>query len=80
MGSPKRLEASPARSKGLALTAGPTAGRQAHCSNASVNVVVDSGASGHYFGDAIILRLWNRLDDYNVLDTPNLSQPPGGQN
>ena len=30
--------------------------------NGSVNILVDSGASGHYFDDDIILRLRDKLD------------------
>ena len=65
--------------QGSALMACPTAGRQAHCNNASVNVLVDSGASGHYyFDEAIIPRLRDRLDGYKVLDTPKTISTAGG--
>ena len=33
-------------------------------------MLVDSGASGHYFDDAIIPRLRNKFDRYQVLDVP----------
>ena len=36
-------------------------------SNRLVSVMVDSGASGHYFDDALIPRLKYRLDNYQVL-------------
>ena len=38
-----------------------------------VTLMVDSGASGHYFDDAIILNLKNRLHDYVHLTTPRKS-------
>ena len=39
-------------------------------SNGSVNMLVDSGTSGHYFDDAIIPGLRDRLDSYQVLNVP----------
>ena len=33
-------------------------------------MLVDSGASGHYFNDAIIPRLQNKLYSYQVLHVP----------
>ena len=62
-----------------ALTVGPTARSRTGCSNDFVNVLVDSGTSGHYFDDAIIAGLRNRLEEYKVLDAPRKSQPPGGE-
>ena len=44
-----------------ALTIGPTARPRTGCLNYSVNVLVDSGASGHYFDDAIIPGFRDRL-------------------
>ena len=55
---------------GSALTIGPTASPRTGCSNDSVNVLVDSGASGHYFDDAIIPGFRDRLEEYKVLDVP----------
>ena len=57
---------------------GPTAGRQARCNNASVNVLVDSGASRHQFDDAIIPRMRDRLGDNKILGTPKTSSTAGG--
>ena len=47
---------------GSALTIGPTARPRTGCSNDSVNVLVDSGASGHYFDDATIPGFRHRLE------------------
>ena len=55
---------------GSALTIGPTARPRAGCINGSVNVLVDSGASGRYFNDAIIPGFWDRLEEHKVLDGP----------
>ena len=38
-----------------------------------VTLMVDSGASGYHFDDAIILNLKNRLHDYAHLTTPRKS-------
>ena len=53
---------------GLALTTSPVAGPCNGKSNGSVNVLVDSGASGHYFDDVITPGLRDNLDSYQVLD------------
>ena len=53
-----------------ALTIDPTARSRTGCSNDSVNVLVDSGASGHYFDDALIPGFRDRLEEYKVLDVP----------
>ena len=64
---------------GSALTAGPTARSRTGCSNDSVNVLVDSGGSEHYFDDAIIPGFRDRLEEYKVLDVPrNISTAGGG--
>lgn len=55
---------------GSSLTTGPTAGPWTGYSDTSVNVVVDSGASGQLFDDTIILKVRDRLKDYKVLDVP----------
>ena len=60
-GQPKTFGGITSTEQGSALMAGPTAGRQAHCNNASVKVLVDSGTPEHYFDDAIIPRLRGRL-------------------
>ena len=49
---------------GLALAAVPAAEKWNRGSNSLVSVVVDSGASGHYFDDALIPRLRYILDNY----------------
>ena len=63
---------------GSTLTISPTARARTGCSNDSVNVLVDSGASGHYFDDAIILRFRDRLEEYKVLDVPRKISTAGG--
>ena len=47
-------------------------------SNDSVNVLVDSGASGHYFDDAIIPGFRDRQEDYKMLDVPRQISIAGG--
>ena len=51
----------------LALTAVPASEKWNCGSNSLVSVMVDSGASGHYYDDALIPRLRYRLDDYQEL-------------
>ena len=46
---------------GLTLRTGPFAGAWSDGSNGSENVLVDSGAWRHYFNDAIIPRLRDKL-------------------
>ena len=60
---------------GLALTAGPVEGSWNVGSYSSVNVLIDSGTSGHYIDDAIIPKLRDKLDSYQVRDVPHKSQP-----
>ena len=55
---------------GSALKVGPVAGVWNGHSNDTVNVLVDSGASGHYFDDTIFPGLRDNLDNYQVLDAP----------
>ena len=43
-----------------------------------VPLMVESGASGHYFDDAIILDLKHRLQDYVHLTTPHKILTAGG--
>ena len=52
---------------GSALTAGLIAGSWNNESNGSVNVLVASGALGHYFDDAIIPELREKLDSYKYV-------------
>ena len=54
---------------GSALTIGPTTRPRTGCSNHSVNVLVGSGASGHYFDD-MIPGFRDRLEEYKVLNVP----------
>ena len=63
---------------GSALTVGPTAMSRTGCSNDSVNVLVDSGSSGHFFDDAIMPGLRDRLKEYKVLDVPRKIPTAGG--
>ena len=79
MDSPKSSGASPIQKAGSDLTIGPTAKPRTCCSNDSVNVLVDSGAPGHYFDDAIIPGFRDRQQEYKVLDVPrNVSTAGGG--
>ena len=55
---------------GSTLKVGPVVGAWNRHSNDAVNVVVDSGASGHYFDDTIIPGLRDNLDNYQLLDVP----------
>ena len=52
---------------GLALAVVPAAEKWNRGSNSVVSVMVDSGASGHYFDDALIPGLRYRLDNYQEL-------------
>lgn len=70
MGSSKYLEGITSTGGESALTTATTAGLQTGYTNDSVHVLVDSGASGDYFDDAIISGLRNRLNDYKVSDVP----------
>ena len=63
---------------GSALTISPTARPRTGCSNYSVDVLVDSRASGHYFDDAIIPGFRDRLEEYKVLDVPRKISTAGG--
>ena len=49
---------------GLALAAVPAVEKWNRGSNSLVSVMVDSGASGHYFDDALIPKLRYILDNY----------------
>ena len=51
-----------------ALTIGPTARPWTGCSNDSVYSLVDSGASGYNFDDAIIPGFRDRHEEHKVLD------------
>ena len=52
--------------------------RKPHESGNIVTVLVDSGASGHYFDDTIIPDLKQRLQDYTSLSTPRTILTAGG--
>ena len=52
---------------GLALAVVPAAEKWNRDSNSLVSVMVDSGASGHYFDEALIPRLRYRLETYQEL-------------
>ena len=52
---------------GLALAVGPAAEKWNRGSNSLVSVMVDSGASDHYFDDALMPGLRYRLDTYQEL-------------
>ena len=54
---------------GLALAVVPAAEKWNRCNNSLVSVMVDNGASGHYFDDALIPGLRYRLDNYQELAT-----------
>ena len=53
---------------GLALAAVPAAEKWNRGSNSLVSVMVDSGASGNFFGDALIPGLGYGLDNYMAID------------
>ena len=77
-GQPKVFGGITSTEDGSDLTIGPTTRPGTGCSNDSVNVLVESGASGHYFDDAIITGFRDRLKEYKVLECHEKSQPPGG--
>ena len=60
---------------GMALIAsGPAAFKhKPSAGDDSVTVLVDSGASGHYFDDLIIFSLKRRLLNYDILTAPRFS-------
>lgn len=53
---------------GSALKARQAVGSWNVGSNDSANMLIDSGATGHYFDDGIIHKLRDKLDNYQVLD------------
>ena len=63
---------------GLALAVVPAAEKWNCGSNSLVSVMVDSGASGHYFDDALIPRLRYRLDNYQELSIRRYITTSGG--
>ena len=63
---------------GLALAAVSAAEKWNRGSNSLVSVMVDSGASGHYFDDALIPGLRYRLDNYQKLDIRQWITTAGG--
>ena len=63
---------------GSAITIGPTERPRTSYSNDSVNALVDSGASGYYFDDAIIPGFRDRLEEYKILDVPQKFSTAGG--
>ena len=66
-GQPETFGGIPNAEDGLALAVVPAAEKWNRGSNRLVSVMVDSGASGHYFDDALIPRLRYRLDNYQAL-------------
>ena len=63
---------------GLALAVVPAAEKWNRGSNSLVSVMVDSGASGHYFDDALIPRLRYRLENYQELALRRYITTAGG--
>ena len=63
---------------GLTLVAVPAAEKWNRGSNSLVSVMVDSGASGHYFDDALTLRLRCRLENYQELAIRRYITTAGG--
>ena len=77
-GQPKNIRDITSTEDGSALKVGPTA-RSRTGRNDCVNVLVDDGASGYYFDDAIIPGFRDRLEEYKVLDLPcKISTAEGG--
>ena len=72
----KNTYGQPGMEDGSALTIGPPARPWTGCGNDSINVLVDSGASGHCFDDTIP-GFGDRLEEYKVLNVPRKSHPPG---
>ena len=52
--------------------------RKPHVSGNVVTVLIDSGASGHYFDDSIISDLKHRSQDHTPLSTPRTILTAGG--
>ena len=77
MDSPKPFGGITSTEDRSTLTVGPTARLRTGFNNDSVNVLMDSGASGHHFDDAIILGFRDKLEEYKVLNVPRKPQPPG---
>ena len=67
-GQPEILGGITSTVDGSTLVVSPTAGSRVFCRNVSVNVLVDGGASGHYFDDATTPGFWDRLKEYKALD------------
>ena len=63
---------------GLALAKVPAAEKWNRGSNSLVSVMGDSGASGHYFHDALIPRLRYRLENYQELAIRQYITTAGG--
>ena len=63
---------------GLALALVPAAEKWNRGSNRLISVMVDSGASGHYFDDALIPGLRYRLDNYQELAIRRYITTAGG--
>ena len=63
---------------GLALAVVPAAGMWNRGNNSVVSVIMDSGASGHYFDDALIPGLRYRLDNYQELVIQQYITTAGG--
>lgn len=67
-GQPEMFGGITSAEDGSALTIGPTAGPRVGDSDDFLNILVDSGASGHFFDDAIIPTLRDRLEKHKVLN------------
>lgn len=52
--------------------------RKPHANGNVVNVLVDSGISGHYFDDLLLPEPKHRLQDYTLLSTPRTILTAGG--
>ena len=77
-GQPKVFGGITSTEDGSDLTIGPTTRPGTGCSNDSVNVLVESGASGHYFDDAVIPGFRDGLEEYKVFDVPRKISAAGG--
>ena len=66
-GQPETFGGSTDAEDGLALAAVPATEKWNRDSNSLVSVMVNSGVSGQYFDDALILGLRYRLDNYQAL-------------
>ena len=77
-GQPEILGGITSKEDGSAVTVSTTARSRTGCSNDSVNVLVGSGVSGHYFDDAVIPGFRDGLEEYKVFDVPRKISAAGG--